>query len=56
LEELPEGKPVVFVCRSGARSAQACVILGKRKSAMSVASLPGGLMRWNREGRVVEEK
>jgi len=39
--EVPRDKPVVCLCRSGRRSAQACVILDKAGVA-DVANLPGG--------------
>ena len=54
--ELPalarEALPVIFVCRAGARSAQACVMLTKSGNA-HCASLRQGLLQWNREGRAV---
>jgi sulfur dioxygenase len=51
--ELRRDKPVVAVCRSGARSAQACVIL-QRMGFVDVANLAGGLLRWRAEGFPVE--
>ena len=42
-------RPVVAVCRSGARSAQACVIL-QRLGVGDVANLAGGMLRWRAEG------
>ncbi len=42
---LDKGRPVVAVCRSGARSAQATVILGKA-GFDKVANLSGGMLRW----------
>ena len=45
LEELPKDKPLVMVCRSGARSAQATVLL-KNKGIAKVANLAGGMLRW----------
>jgi rhodanese-related sulfurtransferase len=42
---LPRNKPIVTVCRSGARSAQATVILGKA-GLERVANLSGGMLRW----------
>jgi len=51
--ELSRDRPVVAVCRSGARSAQASVLL--RKAGFSdVASLAGGMLRWRAEGHPVE--
>jgi len=47
--ELARDKPVVAVCRSGARSAQACVIL-QRQGFSDVANLAGGMLRWRAEG------
>jgi sulfur dioxygenase len=44
-ERLSTSKPVVTVCRSGARSAQATVLL--RNAGFSrVANLAGGMLRW----------
>jgi sulfur dioxygenase len=51
--ELSGGKPIVAVCRSGARSAQATGVLCKA-GFEKVANLPGGMMRWRAEGRAVE--
>jgi rhodanese-related sulfurtransferase len=47
LKEIPDDKPVVFVCQSGMRSAMAAQILtdaGHKK----VANIPGGLIHWAR--------
>ena len=44
---------VVTVCRSGARSAQAVVLLQKAGFAES-ANLAGGMLRWTAEGHPVE--
>jgi len=49
VEELDKDKPVVAVCRSGARSAQACVLLTKA-GFPKVANLTGGMLRWKIEG------
>ena len=51
--ELAMDKPVVAVCRSGARSAQAVVLLSKAGFA-DVANLAGGMLRWRAEGNPVE--
>ena len=45
--------PVVTVCRSGARSAQAVTILQKA-GFRNVANLAGGMLRWRAEGHAVE--
>lgn len=46
LEMLSKESPIVAVCRAGGRSAQATVIL-QRKGFEKVASLAGGMLRWN---------
>jgi len=48
-DELPKDKLIIAVCRSGARSAQACVLL-QRAGFKRVANLAGGLLRWHAEG------
>ena len=49
LGELPRDRPIVTVCRSGARSARAAAMLGKAGFA-EVANLNGGMLRWRAEG------
>lgn len=51
--ELARDRPVVTLCRSGARSAQAAVLLGKA-GFTNVANLAGGMLRWRAEGHPVE--
>lgn len=51
--ELSHERPVVVVCRSGARSAQASVLLQKAGFS-DVANLAGGMLRWRAEGHPVE--
>jgi len=51
--ELPRDRPLVMVCRSGARSAQATAIL-QRAGFPQVANLNGGMLRWRGEGHAVE--
>jgi sulfur dioxygenase len=51
--ELTRDRPVVTVCRSGARSAQAAVLLSKAGFA-DVANLAGGMLRWRAESLNVE--
>ena len=52
-DELGRDRPVVTVCRSGARSAQASVLLQKA-GFTEVANLAGGMLRWRAEGHPVE--
>jgi len=51
--ELGKDKPTVTVCRSGARSAQATVLLGKA-GFDKVANLSGGMLRWRAQRFGVE--
>ncbi|MGY0195233.1 MBL fold metallo-hydrolase [Leptothrix sp. BB-4] len=53
VDELDRDRPVVTVCRSGARSAQAAVLLQKA-GLTRVANLAGGLLRWRGLGHPVE--
>jgi glyoxylase-like metal-dependent hydrolase (beta-lactamase superfamily II)/rhodanese-related sulfurtransferase len=48
-ESLDRSRPVVTVCRSGARSAQAVVLLQK-DGFDRLANLAGGMLRWRAEG------
>ncbi|MBK6470943.1 MAG: MBL fold metallo-hydrolase [Betaproteobacteria bacterium] len=52
-DELDRDRPVVAVCRSGTRSAQACQLLQKAGFA-HVANLSGGMLRWRSQGHPVE--
>ena len=47
--ELDRNTPAVMVCRSGARSGQATVIL-QRAGFEKVANMTGGMLRWRSEG------
>ena len=47
--EIDRARPVVTACRSGARSAQAVVIL-QRLGFSNVANLAGGMIRWRANG------
>ena len=51
--ELVRERPVVTVCRVGARSAQAVVLL-QRAGFEHLANLAGGMVRWRAEGHPVE--
>ena len=50
---LEKSRPIVVVCRSGARSAQATVLLGKA-GFDKVANLSGGMLRWRAQRFAVE--
>lgn len=51
-QDLPRDTPIITVCRSGARSAQAVVLLQKA-GFRRVANLRGGMLRWRAEGHAV---
>jgi glyoxylase-like metal-dependent hydrolase (beta-lactamase superfamily II)/rhodanese-related sulfurtransferase len=53
LDALRKERPIVTVCRSGARSAQAVTILDKAGFAQ-VANLAGGMINWNNQRLTVE--
>jgi rhodanese-related sulfurtransferase len=52
--ELPAGRPVVTVCRSGARSARAAAFLARE--GRQVSNLAGGMHAWFRAGLPVVAK
>ncbi|MCW8983544.1 MAG: rhodanese-like domain-containing protein [Gammaproteobacteria bacterium] len=52
LDQLPRDKKIVFYCRTGARSAQACLYAANQGSD-NVINLRGGIVAWVREGREV---
>jgi rhodanese-related sulfurtransferase len=52
LDTVPRDRPVVAVCRSGARSARATQIL--EQAGFRVANLAGGMLRWRAQGLAVE--
>jgi rhodanese-related sulfurtransferase len=49
LEKIEPSQPIVTVCRSGGRSAQAFVLL-KRAGYAQVANLTGGMLHWHEYG------
>ena len=49
VEILENDKPIVFQCRSGARSAVACSI-AQAKGIKNVINLDGGIIQWDLEG------
>jgi len=53
--EIAQDIPVVTVCRSGARSAQATVLLQKA-GYTQLANLAGGMLRWHADGLPVEAR
>jgi glyoxylase-like metal-dependent hydrolase (beta-lactamase superfamily II)/rhodanese-related sulfurtransferase len=53
--ELDPGQPVVTVCRSGTRSAQASLLLSQAGFG-AVANLAGGMLRWRAQGLPVQDE
>jgi glyoxylase-like metal-dependent hydrolase (beta-lactamase superfamily II)/rhodanese-related sulfurtransferase len=53
VDEFDRTQPIVAVCRSGVRSAQASVLLTKAGFG-KVANLAGGMLRWKLEGYPVD--
>lgn len=51
--EVPEDETVVFYCRTGARSGQACMFM-EQKGYKNVYNLRGGIVSWARHGLPVE--
>lgn len=49
IDEIPTNRPVVFVCRSGNRSARAA-LLAMDSGIKNVYNLKGGMIRWNELG------
>ncbi len=49
LNDIPQDKEVVFICRSGARSGQVCMFLGQQ-GYENVINLRGGMIGWARSG------
>ena len=54
-DELTGSRPLLLVCRSGARSGKACERL-QQLGATYVANLAGGMIAWNRAGLPVHRR
>ncbi len=49
--ELPDDKPLIMACRSGARSMSAATFLKQKDfTDMPVVNLKGGILRWSEKG------
>ena len=55
VDELSADPKVVFYCRSGARSAQACMFMNTR-GRDEVYNLRGGIMSWAQEGLNIDQQ
>jgi len=50
--DVPQDKPVVIYCRSGARSAQACAFMAAQ-GFHNMHNLAGGILSWARSGNTL---
>ncbi len=55
IDDIPKDKTVVFICRSGRRSANATAI-AKDNGFESVFNMKGGMLLWNEMGLTTEGK
>ena len=54
LDSLPKDEPIVFVCRSGARSGQATAF-ALQNGFSQVFNMQGGMLKWNELGLPTEK-
>lgn len=47
-EKIPQDKPIIFICRSGNRSAQ--VTMQLETYGLDVANMSGGMLSWHEAG------
>ncbi|MEB4592039.1 rhodanese-like domain-containing protein [Candidatus Thiothrix sp. Deng01] len=52
MNDLPRDETIVFYCRTGARSAQACMFL-KQNTGIDAVNLKGGIVGWYQSGMKV---
>lgn len=52
MNDLPKDETLVFYCRSGARSAQACMFL-KQNTGIDAINLRGGIISWYQAGQKI---
>jgi rhodanese-related sulfurtransferase len=51
---LPKDKPIIFICRSGKRSAQACSVVAP--GGLQVMNMEGGMLAWQAAGLPMSAK
>ncbi|CAA6825569.1 MAG: Sulfurtransferase [uncultured Thiotrichaceae bacterium] len=54
INDMPDDKTIVFYCRTGARSGQACAFL-KQNTGIEALNLSGGIVRWYQSGYPVTQ-
>ena len=52
VDEIPAGRPLYVICRSGGRSAQACEFLSAHD--VDAVNVAGGTLAWIESGREVD--
>ena len=52
MHDLPKDKTIVFYCRSGARSAQACMYVAENAGVEAI-NLRGGIISWYQSGNEI---
>jgi rhodanese-related sulfurtransferase len=52
MHDLPKDKTIVFYCRSGARSAQACMYVAEN-AGIEAINLRGGIISWYQSGNEI---
>ncbi|MDD5391813.1 MAG: rhodanese-like domain-containing protein [Thiothrix sp.] len=52
MNDLPKDKTIVFYCRTGARSAQACMYLAQN-TGIQATNLRGGIISWYQSGQKI---
>lgn len=50
INDISRDKQVIFYCRSGARSAQACMFLSQQHGFRNLYNLRGGIITWAHHG------
>ncbi len=53
LASIPKDKPIVFICRSGGRSAQAAAF-AQSEGLTNVYNMKGGMLLWNQLNQPIE--
>ncbi|MHB8145670.1 MAG: rhodanese-like domain-containing protein [Vulcanimicrobiaceae bacterium] len=54
LHEIPTGREIICMCRSGRRSEKACSLIEKAPGNVRAVNMTGGILRWIEQGLPVE--
>lgn len=55
-EDLPSDRDVIFICRSGSRSAQVVQALSSQGGMTNVWNLAGGIVAWANGGQPIDDE